>query len=1315
MAQLDNVAAVYPLTEAQKGLLYQMLLSETDGLYRTQSRDTITGPLNFDYFRKSLQRLVSRHESLRCLFLHEGLDEPAAVVRGQLDFAPREHDLRGMSGDAQLSKLNELATQSMEEKFSLDQAPLLRVTLARLGDEHCHLIFDIHHLIFDGWSSVLFFTELQSIYASLVSGKPVDLPQPGKYSEFAAQQAESKNDSLSNTWADKLGGFERPTSLQLVEPLNEGSEYHTDSSFNVSLNAVTTKKLNELARSARITFSTLIEAAWGLTLARYNNTDDVVVGITLNGRANNVQNHDRTFGMFASALPMRLQCARNTTVSKWLSDAQKEKAELTQSDKISMADIHIASELPAGVEIFDSLLVFQSFPDLGIMDEPPIKFTNDSIHENSPLPLLIDIFERRDLEFLVMYSHAVLPEGAARQLVKHYLLVLQSFADIEHPEQARLSDISMLDDDDRALLLTEFNQTRLQAEPTDTLHSLFLQQAEKSPGAPAVSDSVRAYTYQELATAALHVRDYLIACQVNSGDTVAVIFQRSVDVYPAMLGTMMAGALFVPIDPSYPANRQNNMLESSGAKVILTNSDTASVYDSADRRVVELDTQWGLISSALCVSSSKHARQAGAYVMFTSGSTGVAKGVIGSHSATLNRFDWMWQTYPYDPSEVVVQKTSLSFVDSIWELYGGLLQGIPTVILSDEIVKNAHQFVDSLEQFGVTRVVVLPSYLSVLLDSVENIASRLSVMKLCVVSGEPLSRNIAEQFLEDMPSCTLLNLYGSTEVSADVTGIEVDAENIAANMPVGRPISGCQVYVLDSTQQLMPPGAIGELGVTGRGLSLGYFGEEEGLNQEKFIDNPFGDGKLYLTGDLGRYLPSGIIEHRGRKDAQIKIRGFRIEPAEIEQTMARFDGIRAVLVNAPGDNKLHAYYRVKQGQTVNHVDLLQYLNERMPDYMVPQLLQELDEFPRLPNGKISRKDLPDPTTTVASKRVAPRSDTEKTVAAVWQKTLGGSEPSIYDNFVSSGGSSLSGMRFNARLFREFDKMVLPRMLLSANLAQIAAYLNPEDAIADDTAQLEVDLMEPFFFGDDEQRLFGMMHIPGTEVQPQAVLLCPSIGHEYMRLHRGFQLMAVDLARLGYHVLRFDWAGIGDSEGAPADVLLDTWHRNVSTAAEFLRIQSGCETITLVGARLGAPLMLDAGLENIDKIIMLDPVCLGTAYLAYLDGLHHYAMTNLDRYRYIQRKTNKWERFGYTYSEQLIDDLKAIDIAPLVENSTAEMYVVTTGEFSMLNDTGVDILISNIRITHHHVENIDLWSELDQAGYLAFLQPAVSQIVALIKG
>lgn len=1344
---MDNVARIYPLTAAQKGLLYQTLLSETDSLYRTQSRDNVFGPFSSTLFRQALEFLVHRHESLRCLFLHEGLDEPAVVVREAAELPWQEHDLTALTPDQQHARLDQIAQDCMSSVLALDSAPLFRVTVAKLSDEHSQVVFDIHHLIFDGWSSVLFFNELQIVYAALRDGYEPNLPVAGKFSDYAVQLSSKRSshadqesassaimDDVQTHWMEKLSGFETPTSLQLDRPLDRsidpgsGEGQFTNSSYHASLDARTTQALNELARTARVTMSTITEAAWALTLSRYNNTDDVVVGVTLNGRSSSLQNHERTFGMFVNALPLRLQCASRLSLFAWLDAAQNEKALLTQNENASMADIHLASELPAGVDLFDALLVFQTFPDLsgdGAAQTPAIGFSSYHVHENSPLPLLIDIFHGEQLNFMAMYIKERLPEQAVDQLMGHYLNLLRSMAAVKSPHQARLAELQMLSEADRQRLIHDWNPPVQAVPDTQTLHSAFLQQAAETPEALAVKDENDSLSYRELEEASGHVSRYLRACGVRPGDAVAICLERTVRIYPAILGILRAGALFVPVDPGYPAHRQNHMLKDCQTRIVLSSTTTQKVFEVADLQVIDLDAQWseieaagqGQVTGAGTESAPGLDAVRGAYIMYTSGSTGLAKGVIGSHEATMNRFQWMWNTYPFDSDERCCQKTSMSFVDSIWELLGPLLKGVPTLILSDDVVRNVHRFVDVLEQEKISRVVLLPSYLSIVLDSVEDVGSHLAALRLCSVSGEPLSRGVARQFVDSMQHCTLLNLYGSTEVSGDVTAMPVGEREVVQNVPIGRPIDHCQVYILDADLQLMPPGSVGELCVAGTGVSDGYFGENEGLNRDKFIDNPFGPGKLFRTGDRGRHLHSGVIEHHGRSDGQLKIRGYRIEPAEIERVVASFEGIRAVLLNAPGHNKLHVYYRVRKGASVDAEALQAWVEERLPDYMVPQVLMEIDTFPRLPNGKISRKDLPDPTITQAKERVPPRTETETVIAQIWQKVLGCPDPSIYDNFVASGGTSLSGMRFNARIFREYGKTVLPRMLLTANLAQIAAYINPEDAFEEPSRSLDVDLMEPLYFGESGKRLFGVLHVPSVaRPEAQAVLLCPSIGHEYMRLHRGYQMLAVDLARKGYHVLRFDLFGMGDSEGESSEATLAQWEEDVRTAARLLMQRSGAQTITSVGVRMGAPVLIGAELDCCNHLILWDPVCSGVEFLTHLDQLHRYAMKNLDRFRFRQYRSKRWERFGYTYSEQLSKQISALTPEQLNDKlPDTTVSVVTTDGVPEYNVTGIAGLLSREGIHHRHVADLNLWFNFDQASYLAFVQSATNAIADLIEG
>ena len=1366
----ENVERIHPLTPAQKGLLYQTLFDGGDALYRTQARDDVWGE-DFDAptLRAALQRLVDRHEALRTLFLHAGLDEPAAVVRRRAPLPWREHDLSALDEAAWPDRLDAIARESLGAPLPLDEAPLYRVTLVRLSAERSHVIHDIHHLIFDGWSSRVFFAELQVIYGALRDGVEPELPPAGRFGDHAIRLSRRDATGADRPWRERLAGFERPTSLQLDRPVpvDPDAGAHTDASFRDALDAPTARALKELARTARITLATLVEAAWALTLARYNDTDDVVVGVTLNGRGDCMEEHGRTFGMFAAALPLRLKCAPRTALLAWLEAAGREKARLTGAEHASMAEIHLASELPAGVPLFEALLVFQTFPSIDAPASPALRFTTASVHENNPFPLLIDVFDDGALGFLVMHDGRRLPAAAARQLVGHYLAVLGSLAGLASPGTARLSDVAMLGESDRRTLLGAWAfgaRTPVGAAPVETgppetaptsaepegaaretLHGLFLQRAERTPGAVAVIDGDVSIDYASLAASARRVRDHLVARGVGRGEAVALCLGRSAAMYPALLGTLLAGARFVPIDPAYPAARRARMLGDCGARLALVDGD-AGARDA-----------WGEVEplgiEALLASAPPTAAGAprpgrgtgaddanadegadpGAYVMYTSGSTGLAQGVVGGHAATINRCRWMWRAWPFAPGEVACQKTSSSFVDSIWEIFGPLLAGVPTVVVPDPVVEDAHALVGLLERERVSRIVLLPSHLAVVLDGVADLASRLAALRVCTVSGEPLPAGVAARFRELVPRCELLNLYGSTEVSGDVTAMAVreldGALDASPIVPIGRPVDGCRVYVLDATREPMPPGATGEIAVAGRGLALGYHGDDP--DRGRFVPDPFGGGRLYLTGDLGRFRGDGTLEHRGRKDAQVKIRGRRIEPAEIERAMAGFDGVRAALVNAPGGDALHGYYRVNEGATVDPVALEGHLRERLPDWMVPRPLMPLERFPRLPNGKVSRRDLPAPDGGAAAVRVAPRTATERRVAELWAEALGTGEPSAFDNFVAAGGSSLTGMRFNARLHREYGRSIPPRMLLSATLSQIAAHLAPDDVAPEAPVRRDVDRMEPMYFGEAGERLFGVLHLPRAATgasapgrpaagepaahAPRAALLCPSIGHEYMRLHRAHHLLATELARRGFHVLRFDWSGVGDAEGESSEASMARWERDARTAAALLRARSGAAAIDVVAVRLGAPIVLGAAIPAVARTVLWDPVCAGADYLAHLDRLHDHALGNLDRFRFRQRRSDPFERFGYTYSERLGEEVMAIDPRAALERLTAELHVVTTSHVAATDDMRVSTALARPGASHRHVPEVDLWFDAEQASYLAFVQPVLDAILEILEG
>jgi amino acid adenylation domain-containing protein len=419
-----------------------------------------------------------------------------------------------------------------------------------------------------------------------------------------------------------------------------------------------------------------------------------------------------------------------------------------------------------------------------------------------------------------------------------------------------------------------------------------------------------------------------------------------------------------------------------------------------------------------------------AYVIYTSGSTGLPKGALGIHRGILNRLNWMWETYPFAVGEVCCQKTSLSFVDSVWEIFGPLLQGIPTIIIPDAVLKEPRDFLAALANNNITRLVLVPSLLRVLLNDCDDLQSQLPKLKVWVVSGEALPLDLAQQFTQAMPEAALLNLYGSSEVSADVTWYDVSENALASCVPIGRPLANTQVYLLDSHQEPVPEGVSGELYIGGDGLARGYLHRPR-LTAEKFIPDRFGGvggARLYRTGDVARYLAGGQIEFLGRIDRQVKIRGFRIEPAEIRAALAEHWNVREVTImvreDSPGDKRLVAYLVAERQPPPSTNELRRFLNNKLPDHMIPSSFNVLDALPLMPNGKIDQQALLAAVEVSAGLEVAylePQSEVEQNIARVWQELLHVEKVGIEDNFFDLGGHSLLMIKLQNRLQKVINK------------------------------------------------------------------------------------------------------------------------------------------------------------------------------------------------------------------------------------------------------------------------------------------------------
>jgi amino acid adenylation domain-containing protein len=597
---------------------------------------------------------------------------------------------------------------------------------------------------------------------------------------------------------------------------------------------------------------------------------------------------------------------------------------------------------------------------------------------------------------------------------------------VTDPEQ-RIGELPLLTETEKHQLLVEWNDTEIDYPNDKCIHELFEAQVDKTPDAVALIFEDQQITYRVLNNRANQLAHYLQKFGVGPEVLVGICLDRSIEMIVGLLAILKAGGAYVPLDPTYPNERLEFMVKDAQVQVLITQENLLPIIQypntvclDLDRPQIDKEPDHNPINQTTAENL--------AYLIYTSGSTGQPKGVQGLHRGMINRFVWMWETFPFEPGEICCQKTSVSFVDSIWEMFGPLLKGVPIVIVPEPDAQNPKLLIETLAQSNVTRLILVPSLLRAILDSHVTLSEKLHSLKICISSGEALAIELVKLFASKLPNARLINLYGSSEVSADVSFWESDhIGEILDRVPIGRPISNTNLYVLDGHRRVVPVGIWGELYVGGVSLARGYLNRDT-LTSERFIPD-FITGTpgamLFKTGDLVRYRPDGNLEYLQRIDHLVKIRGYRIELGEIGSALNSHPGIKAAhLVARPdpsGEIRLIAYYvRAEVSNSVTAATLREYLATRLPKFMIPGLFVEISALPRTVNGKIDPKALPDPTREQVLREntyVAPRDEIEFTIHRLWSDVLGVERIGIDDDFFLLGGHSLLA----AKLFIKLDE------------------------------------------------------------------------------------------------------------------------------------------------------------------------------------------------------------------------------------------------------------------------------------------------------
>ncbi len=853
----ENIENIYELSPLQQGMLFHTLYAPQSGIYFEQFCTPIRGGINVAALAQAWQQVINRHSILRTSFFWENIEKPLQVVHSQVQLPIEQLDWRNLSPAEQEERLEDYLEADRTKGFELSLAPLIRLALIRQSEDFYQYILSFHHLLLDGWSGHLVIQEVTAFYQAHCRGETLQLPPEEVYSE---QQ--------------------------------------------ISLTRATTTALQSLVRREKLTLNTLLQGAWSLLLGRYSGEADVVFGAVVSGRPATLSGIESMVGMFINTLPVRIQISPEASLISWLQGLQAQQAETRKYEYAPLMQVLRWSEIPGDSTLFESVLVFENYPVANSFGEQNGTRSFDRVRAfertNLPLSLFVSEFEEQ-LGLKLTYDCSRFDAATATRLLGHLRTILEGTAT---NSTQRLAELPLLTTAECQQVLEEWNETAAEYPREVCIHQLFEARVERRPEAVALVFGEEQVSYAELNRRANQLAHYLQQQGVGVETLVGVMVARSVELVVSLLAVLKAGAAYVPLDPGYPRERLKYMIEDAGIEVVVTQLGLEERLGEQQIKVVRVAEQ----GSELGQQSVENVRSGAtaenlAYVIYTSGSTGKPKGALGTHRAALNRFSWMWRTYPFERDEICCQKTSTSFVDSIWEIFGPLLQGVATVIVPDEVLKDPYELIDELAHRGITRIVLVPSLLRVLLDTGVELHTRLPKLKFWTTSGEALPVDLSERFLKSMPERILLNLFGSSEVAADATWHEVRETQSFSSVPIGRPIFNTQVYIVDAQLQPVPVGVAGRLLIGGEGLARGYLNRSE-LTAEKFLPHPYSSvagGRLYDTGDLARFLGDGNIEFLGRADHQVKIRGFRIELGEIEALLRQQAGVQQAVVVARED------------------------------------------------------------------------------------------------------------------------------------------------------------------------------------------------------------------------------------------------------------------------------------------------------------------------------------------------------------------------------------------------------------------------------
>ncbi len=1045
---LQNVRDIYPVTAVQEGIYAQYFRSTDTKTYQLQNVCRISKEADPDLFRKSVALIFLRHPVLNTAFT---VLKTTGTIK-QVVLANRMPQITIVEREEPFSReaLNRIISENTKKALDLQKDALFRITVADFTDAR-FMMMQAHHIILDGWCLPVLIADLQRYYGQLAEGaaeeelvkeinKEVALQT--SYAEYVSWLGKQDKTAVARYWMGLLTEYSAGHIFGKESKENVKNEDIV--TFEIPLSKDRSLFLEQTAKENKVSVNTVFECVFGIALQKFAGCEDIVFDKVISGRGISLKNIEKTVGPFINTVPVRIRSEADSTFAELLQETQRQTVAANENGILPLAEVYKAGGTDS--KAVDALFVFENYftGDVSEIANGPLAPEVVSFEEQTEFNLTVTILKVGQRYTLrIAYAKEMYTESEIARFTKGYTAILNSSLDTTK----RIRDISVLTKDDEQQLLCAFNDTdhRYAVPVGTTLYSLFEKASEENKDKICITAGNRSITFKEFKNYAERI-DNKIRSITEEKTVVAVICERSFEMYGAIYGIIRGGNSYLPIDPTYPQERIEYILENARVKAVVAQDKFCHLA----KKIPCIDATQVLQSNEeYAVTECKAEENDTAYVIYTSGSTGSPKGAKISHKSAINRILWMHDKYPLEENDVILQKTPYTFDVSVWELFWWGITGRSLCASMPDEHFLPSKILEEVEKNGVTHLHFVPSVFDLFLRYLENNGDerrKFESVRYVFLSGEALKANHIGRFYKmfDSGKVHLHNLYGPTECAVDVTYYDcmpTDKDPI----PIGKPVYNTQLHIVDQYMNLTPVGVTGELCIAGVNVGQGYLNNEE-LTNEKFLDNPFGEGKLYRTGDLAYWREDGNIVFAGRNDFQVKIHGQRIEIGEIESVLSSHPAVSGVVVVVKTVNARQLLAAFYCAGTDCEEDLHSLCETRLPHYMMPSAFVRIDKIPLNPNGKADRKillQMPIQICDTRSRLQPAQNAREQRICELFSAELG-ITVGRNENFFACGGTSLSMISLLSQPF--FEGISAADFITNPTPAKLADFIASEKTV-----------------------------------------------------------------------------------------------------------------------------------------------------------------------------------------------------------------------------------------------------------------------------